>query len=719
MLSRLRKYLSTQHFMKYFMQYFFQLNRWAKWSIGAAALIFLLFIFHLLLGWQRTSSFNPQLWLKVVDDEAYHATIQQDQWGVPHISGKRDEDVAFGVAFIHATDALPDLETILRLYLGRMGLAEGYRGLATDGLLHLLQVNEVTNSQWQEVPEKVRKVLSAYAHGLNYYAAEHPDLVDHTLYPISGEDLLAGMHLQQLMFYGLDKVLQQLISGDVTELQASPQGSNAIAISPGRGWGTTHLLINSHQPLTGPLSWYEMSLSSEEGWEIYGGGFIGSPFVYIGAHKELGWGSTVNKPGLTDLYRLEIHPDAPRRYRMDGVWWDMEVIPIELPFKLFGNFYWTVSHELEYSHHGPVFRNDEGTYALYYAGMREVRHAEQWYRMNKARNRDEWMAAMQMRAIPSLNFVYADAASNIDYIYNASLRLRPADISPYAVLDGTSTKLLELPLVPFDLLPQLHNPNAGWLSSTNQTPQRVTQGQENPIWPNHWRIETEINNRSLRVEELMLQSGPINAQKLLQIKMDKQYSKRFRHLHWLDSIRDNFEPRTRILEDMQRELLHWDLKADAANQQAAAGVCMVQASARAEKQKAVFELLPSLQECADRIKRYSDTMLPTWGDMLRLKRGKKSWPLGGGPDLLRAIYFDQSEDGTLSAVAGDGLTIFAEWQDGTFKVSAIHQFGSSRIAGSPHYADQAPLFSAEELREPFDPSNLETRKITFHLRIPY
>ena len=693
---------------------------WQKGLAVLALLLLIVWVIDFSIGWNRTNQFLPQEWIIAAEGE-YRATVRRDKWGVPFIEGKRDVDVAFVSAYVQATDALKDFEQNIRIHKGMMGLRNGTEGLQTDWLLALVRSRQLANTGWLELPKNLRDLLTAFAAGANYYAAENPDLVDQTLYPVTGEDLVAAMHFQQLLFYGFADTVQQLLAGEVPQ-SAPPRGSNAIAITPGRGWGSTRLLINSHQPLTGPFSWYEIGVSSEEGWEMYGGTFPGSPFIYLGANPNLGWGATVNKPGLVDLYELEIHPRDPRRYRLDGTWWDMEVEEVNLPFKLLGNLYWSVDQEFEFTKHGPVFRTDEGAFALRYAGDTEIGQAMQWYRMNKAKNRDEWRAAMRMQAIPSLNFVYADAEGNIDFLYNAAIHDRPADVAPDAPLDGTATALIELPRVPFESLPQVHNPSSGWVASTNQTPLLVSSPFDNPRaadFPDRWRIEKTINNRSLRVSELLSRSGPVDGERLKEIKMDKNYSIRFRHLDWIDSIREGFEPDDRLLEDVQRELLQWDFSADKDNRFAALGICMAEASSAAESNGETFQLIASMRSCGSYLNEHFGTLALPLGDVLRLRRGAKSWGLGGGPDMLRAIYSEPSEDGTRTAVAGDGLTIFVEWQEDKFSIESIHQFGSSRDPVSLNYADQAPLFADEKLRDPFNPSDLPASAISVRQPIPY
>jgi hypothetical protein len=92
---------------------------------------------------------------------------------------------------------------------------------------------------------------------------------------------------------------------------------------------------------------------------------------------------------------------------------------------------------------------------------------------------------------------------------------------------------------------------------------------------------------------------------------------------------------------------------------------------------------------------------PTWGTINRLRRAEVDLPLSGAPDALRSIEPQARlrSDGTTSAIAGDALAMFSTWtKDGRWQIESIVPFGSSNVAGTRHYADQAPLFADEKLK---------------------
>ena len=114
--------------------------------------------------------------------------------------------------------------------------------------------------------------------------------------------------------------------------------------------------------------------------------------------------------------------------------------------------------------------------------------------------------------------------------------------------------------------------------------------------------------------------------------------------------------------------------------------------------------LAALKETAALLKTATGRIDPEWGEVSRLQRGDKSWPLNGGPDTLRAVYAagDLTKDKFRKGRAGDTYIVIADWApDGAYTLDTIHQYGSATIdASSPHYADQSPIFAAEQFKRP-------------------
>lgn len=115
--------------------------------------------------------------------------------------------------------------------------------------------------------------------------------------------------------------------------------------------------------------------------------------------------------------------------------------------------------------------------------------------------------------------------------------------------------------------------------------------------------------------------------------------------------------------------------------------------------------------CSALLKAKFGRLDPPWGEVNRHVRGDVNVPVGGGPDILRAIYGrGLEEDGYLTNVAGDGLYYLVSWDaEGTQTVRGTHHFGSATLdESSPHYADQAASYASESLRDPlYDEAKLK------------
>lgn len=197
--------------------------------------------------------------------KAYDARIVRDSWGVPHIFGARDRDVAFGFGYAHAEDDYATIQDVTMAVRGRLAMSKGSSAAPGDYVVSLLNIWPTVQARYErDLPADVRAVMQAYADGVNLYAAQHPDKVVAAALPMTGEDVAAGFLFKMPFFYGLDKTLKQVFEGKA-ELVKTPTGSNGVAVAPGRSSdGVTRLLVNSHQPYTGPVAWYEAVLQNAD-----------------------------------------------------------------------------------------------------------------------------------------------------------------------------------------------------------------------------------------------------------------------------------------------------------------------------------------------------------------------------------------------------------------------------------------------------------------------
>lgn len=499
-------------------------------KIGAAIVVGIVFavLAVIIVSDRMAQSAAPDPAALIAKADRYHVHIVRDNFGVPHIFGHTDADVGFGIGFAHSEDDFATIQDVALATRGTLAASEGVKAAPGDYLVHAMRVWETVDARYDHaLPSDVKRVLEAYADGVNYYAALHPDAVKSGLLPLTGKDIAAGFVFKTPFFYGFADTLKKL-TANTGGKPALPIGSNGIAVAPSRSSdGATRLLVNSHQPYSGPVAWYEAVLQSDEGWHVAGGFFPGSPFMLHGHNAHLGWANTVNNPDLIDIYRLTINPADENQYKLDGQWRNFETTDAAIRVKIFGPLVWTVHRPVLFSVHGPVFKTDHGTFAVRYAGMGEVRQVLQYYRLNKARDLDEWKAAMRLQALPSINYVYADEKGNIGYVYNGQFPVRKPGFDWQTYIPGDRSDLIWRSYLPFEREPQLWNPKSGFVFNSNNTPFQATAPEDDlkpADYPEWMGIQTNMTNRAMRALETFGADAHISADAFRKYKFDIRYS---------------------------------------------------------------------------------------------------------------------------------------------------------------------------------------------------
>src|SRR5258708_12364704 len=183
-------------------------------KIGAAALGALVLVGLIaMIAQDRLSQPPAPARARLVAQAArYHARIQRDHYGVPHISGPTEPDVAFGLAFAHSEDDFATIQEGALIARGQLASVNGAKAAVTDYLIRLLKVRETVASHYDTaLPADARAVLNAYADGVNYYAALHPEKVERGLLPMTGRHLAPGFPFPPPSFPGLDHLLATLM----------------------------------------------------------------------------------------------------------------------------------------------------------------------------------------------------------------------------------------------------------------------------------------------------------------------------------------------------------------------------------------------------------------------------------------------------------------------------------------------------------------------------
>ncbi|PJE45540.1 MAG: peptidase S45 [Sediminibacterium sp.] len=635
--------------------------------------------------------------------------IIRDKYGVPHIFGKTDPEVAYGLAWAHAEDDFTTIQQSLLAGKAMLAQYQGKRGASIDYIVHLLRIPELVEERYEsDLAPDFKKLLEGYCAGLNAYAAKHPkEVLLKKVFPVTPKDMVQYSVLQLCVLSGADKALAAIFGGTVPLLENyKTQGSNAFAFNSNKTTdGNVYLAINAHQPLEGPVAFYEAHLSSEEGWNILGANFPGAPSILHGVNEHLGWAHTVNEPDKLDVYQLEINPENKTQYKFDGKWEILEERVAHLKVKLAG-LKINVKKKAYWSKYGPTIITDRGTFSIRMPAQMDIRGLEQWYRFNKAKNFTEFKAAVNMKAIPGYNIVYADKYDTIYYISNGRIPVRDKNYNWKATLPGNTSATLWNQLHPIEALPQVLQPKSGFVYNTNHSPFHSTEGPENPMVKDiTMGYETLENNRSKRFEEMLKPLNKVNYEDFKRIKFSRQFPSNFYFPYNIDTLFMLDETKYTDIADLISNLKSWNKIADAESIGAGTFFMITHTvydnRALYLKQKTITE-----NQSVEILRAAKNKMLAGFnrtnlqlGDIQKLVRGNVALPLPGLPDVLAPMYSLPYKDGMYKGNQGDAYIELVRFTKDGPMIESINVYGASARKDSPHYTDQMEMYVNQQTKK--------------------
>lgn len=643
---------------------------------------------------QPTGSINPA-----------RVTIARDSYGVPHIFAKTDAEVAYGLAWAHAED---DFKTIQQLMLpakGMLGQYLGKKGAAADYVVELLHAPELVAEQGETALDPdFRAVVLGYLQGLNDYAKAHPDeVLIKKSFPVTLADYLKTSVLSLSVISGVERALQAIYGDKVPTVDFMKNtGSNAIAVHHRKTTeGQTMLAINSHQPLEGPVAWYEAHLCSEQGWNALGGLFPGGATIFHGVNEHLGWAHTVNYQDKIDTYQLQTDKAHSNQYLFDGQWVKLDEKRVRLrvkgiPFAIGRKAYW--------SKYGATIKTKRGWFAMRTGANQELRGLQQWYRINKARSFSEFRRALEMTAIPGFNIVYADP-DTIYYVSNGKIPYRNPAYDWSGTLPGNTSKTLWTKFRPLSDFPQYLNPPSGYLFNMNNTPFNATAPADN-LRPERFDrtmgYERWDTNRSVRFGELIKQYDKLSYADFKRIKYDLQLPKTLTYAQGPDmNALFALDPdRYADIRDLVYAMKTWNRQATADSQGAAIFLIFYRYWQEKLKTESATKRALTLADCAEGL-RHVQTYLRkhfgranvSLGDYQKHVRGTKEVPIWGIPDVLASIYAKPYSNGRVRSDQGESYIALVRFpKAGLPIIETVNCYGASNRPDSLHYADQMELF---------------------------
>lgn len=447
---------------------------------------------------------------------------------VPHIFASNDHDLYFAQGYITAMHRLWQLDISSRAGAGRLSEIMGESMLDYDKYQRRRGMTygaEITLQEWEKDAESMA-MLEAYAEGINAYIARlkprnYPlefklinyspedwsvyksalfvksmcvtlnsrefDLEFSTLLKMLGQDEFDFLFPEfnpdadPIIPPGTKWEFDPLIA-DVAESTAAPEiqgvggrtnteeeyfvGSNNWAVSGEKTASGNPILCNDpHLSLSLPSIWFEIHLNSPE-QNCYGVSFPGMPCVISGFNEDAAWGMTNVGQDVLDWHQIDWANDEKTKYNLDG-----EVMDVAYRIEKIGVYGGNdVMDTVVYTKWGPIM--PEGKHKG--LALRWIAHeaapfsdAMTFRALNKVKNVNEFLAAIDQFHAPAQNFVFADNGNNIALRIGGSLPLRSPGqgrfVSPGAKSSDGWTRT-----IPPAHNPLTVNPERGFVSSANQ-----------------------------------------------------------------------------------------------------------------------------------------------------------------------------------------------------------------------------------------------------------
>ena len=656
-------------------------------------------------------------------------TIVRDSFGIPHIFGKTDAEVAYGLAWANAEDAFEFGQDLV--YAGKcfMGRADGIEGAKADFFVHAIAARKLVDEHYEsDLSPEFKKYIDGFAQGLNAYAAAHPKEVKQKgAFPVTGKELITAYVVTMSLLTGAPDAIGDALDGKYDTVKnvfpvnlRKPEGSNAFALSSNRTTtGETFLCINPHMQMEGALSFYEAQLHSDEGMDIEGPMFQGTCALAMGVNENLGWSMTWNFFDRMDIYKLQMVPGKKLTYQFDGQEYKLEKRPVWLKVGLGKHHKMVipVKKMTYWSKYGCTLKSDKSYsfYSLRFPANTTIKPAEQLYWMNKASNYDQFRKALRIHAITLFNVIYADKENNIFYLEHGMLPDRKdTSFNWGGLLPGNTSKDMWTDLVPLDSMPHTIDPACGYVFNTNNTPFHATNKACQPAYTYLPKKMVDAlpgdNNRATRFEEMINAKEKFSLSDIEKLKFDVTLSHKGGFGESVEGIFHLDENKYPDIKEAIQILKAWNRTGEIHeyaptilaltikiifDKNGCDDNCFVSGFKVDEG-----EWVSTLRAVCDTLKAHFGTVKVEWGTVQRNVRGNKNMPLRGFPDVMSPMYPKQIPGTfTFAPEFGDTYTMFASFnKNGVTSLSALQPLGNSLRPDSKHYNDQMELFSRQQLR---------------------
>lgn len=688
---------------------------------------------------------------------AQSVTIYRDNYGVPHIYAPTDAAAVFGFAYAECEDNFWQVEDSYLRALGRASEIYGDRTLQDDQLVRALEITRLAKAEYERSSARSKELLQAGADGFNYFLQRNPQVKPRLLtrfepwyvlafnryalyyqfiFRRSGVtpaeiktvvDPQAAAHTASAALGGADDSLAEDF-----KVAAASQGSNMWAISPAKSAsGHAMLFINPHQPFFGTGQWYEGHVHSDEGWDMSGASFFGSFFPTVGHNEFLGWSHTVNAPDIVDVWEETFDkPGDPLAYRYDGgyrhatEWTDSVKIKTDTGM---------IERKFTFrkTHHGPIVAKREGKWlSVRMAQFEEGGQVDEWYAMSKARNLEEFKKAMSATAVPMFNAVYADRDGNIFYVYNGAVPRRSPKYDWSKPVDGSTSETEWHGYHAFSELPQLTNPQSGFVQNCNSTPFTTTIfDNPDPAQFPKYMVGEGDTARARVSRRILWNKDKFTFEDWARAGFDTYVIQAETEIPELVKAWEK-NPNAKVA-DAVTELQNWDHISRTSSvpmtlymlwRERQYGTAVMRADSKEDP-------VLSLEKAIDKLTTTFGTWRVPWGNLNRLERRQsggeepfrddvKSLPVAGAPGDVGIVFNfyarPEKDQKRRYGVAGHSFISVVDFGP-QVEARSILVFGENSDPASPHYFDQSEIYARQE----FKPAYFTLEEIKAHLERSY
>jgi acyl-homoserine-lactone acylase len=656
--------------------------------------------------------------LSTVSTSTLSTEVLWDRYGVPHIFAP-DAGMLFYAFGWTQMEAHGDL--ILRLYgeaRGRSAEYWGDRNLDTDRWVRRMGVPGRAREWYAAQSASTKRRLDAFVDGVNAYARAHADRIAddvEVVLPITGPDVIA---------HGQRVILFEFVAwrGEVNQItkpwsEQQTNGSNAWAVGPSRSAsGHAMLVANPHLPWSGFFRWFEAQLVAP-GIDTTGAALVGNQLLGIAFNDSLGWTHTNNTLDGYDLYELSLEGDG---YRWDGkqVPFEKEVETIKIRRR--DGSMSEEKLEIRRSIHGPVVAEKPGkAIALRIVGLDQPYIAEQYWDMASATSFAEFETAVRRLQNPFYTVMYADRTGRIMHLFGGRTPKRPAgDYDWSGIVRGDTAATLWNDTHAYNELPRVVDPPSGWLQNANDPPWTTTfpPAIDADAFP-RYMAPRFMHFRAQRSARMLADDDRITFDELVAYKHSTR-------MELADRILDDLLPAARSAGGAPAKaaevLAAWDRSADATSRGAVLFQRFYGELAKASGKEEPFATkwdarnpmttpdglrdpsaaVAALDRAAAAMTKEGLALDVPWGDVYRLRRGGVNLPANGGPNelgIFRVVGYRKADDGVFEAAGGDSFMFVAEFAKPVRALSSVAP-GNWSQPGSPHVADQLPLFADKKLK---------------------